>query len=50
MIRAYEQVEAELESRWANERGHSRLEWTQARNAVRRGWEDAQLADPRLAR
>ncbi len=50
MIRAYEQVEAELESRWASERGRSRLEWAQARGAVRRGWEDAQLADPRLKR
>jgi len=50
IIRAYEQVEAELESRWANERGRSRLDWAQARNAVRRGWEDAQLADPQLKR
>ncbi len=50
MIRAYEQVEAELESRWASERGRSRLEWAQARNAVRRGWEDAQQADPLLKR
>ncbi|AEM49699.1 hypothetical protein [Stenotrophomonas maltophilia] len=50
MIRAYEEVERELESRWASERGRSRLDWAQARNAVRRGWEEAQLADPRLKR
>ncbi|ARZ72990.1 hypothetical protein ACWWU7_09885 [Stenotrophomonas sp. SM006] len=50
MIRAYEQVEAELESRWASERGRSRLEWAQARSAVRRGWEEAQQVEPRLAR
>jgi len=50
MIRAYEEVERELESRWASERGRSRLDWAQARNAVRRGWEQAQQVEPRLAR
>jgi hypothetical protein len=43
-------VEAELESRWASERGKSRLEWAQARNAVRRGWEEAVNLDQRLDR
>jgi hypothetical protein len=50
MIRAYEEVERELESRWASERGRSRLDWAQARSAVRRGWEEAQQVEPRLAR
>lgn len=50
MIRAYEQVEAELETRWAQERGDSRLSWAEARNAVRRGWEEAHGVDPRLER
>lgn len=48
VIRAYEEVERELETRWAAERGASRLEWLQARHAVKRGWEDALRADPRL--
>ncbi len=47
MIRAYEEIEGELESRWAKERGKSRLEWDQARSAVRRGWEEAVNLDPR---
>ncbi|AWH16193.1 hypothetical protein C1922_02055 [Stenotrophomonas sp. ZAC14D2_NAIMI4_7] len=42
IIRAYEDVERELEGRWAQERGKSRLEWAQARNAVRRGWEESE--------
>ncbi|WP_353099424.1 hypothetical protein [Stenotrophomonas lactitubi] len=50
MIRAYEEIEGELESRWANERGKSRLEWAQARSAVRRGWEEAVNLDPRRDR
>jgi len=50
MIRAYEEVERELENRWAHERGKSRLEWAQARSAVRRGWEESQVVDPRLGR
>ncbi|WP_349984749.1 hypothetical protein ABRP17_010195 [Stenotrophomonas sp. WHRI 8082] len=50
VIRAYEEVERELETRWAAERGESRLEWLQARHAVKRGWEDALLADPRLGK
>ncbi|MBK0027997.1 hypothetical protein IAE57_17695 [Stenotrophomonas sp. S48] len=50
IIRAYEQVEAELQGRWAAERGSSRLEWEQARAAVRRGWDEAHVADPRLVR
>lgn len=41
IIRAYEQVEAELETRWAQERGSSKLTWEQARNAVRRGWDES---------
>ncbi|WP_329811088.1 hypothetical protein [Stenotrophomonas sp. SMYL8] len=48
MIRAYEDMEAELESRWASERGRSQLEWAQARSAVRRGWEEAVNLDQRL--
>lgn len=48
IIRAYEDVERDLETRWASERGQSRLEWTQARQAVKRGWEDALNVDPRL--
>lgn len=48
ITRAYEELERELETRWANERGKSRLEWQQARHAVRRGWEEALLLDPRL--
>jgi len=50
MIRAYEGIEGELESRWAKERGKSRLEWAQARSAVRRGWEEAVNLDPRRDR
>ena len=50
VIRAYEEVERELESRWASDRGRSRLEWEQARAAVRRGWDDANTVDPRLGR
>lgn len=49
-IRAYEQVEAELESRWRDERGSSKLEWAQARAAVRRGWEQAATVDPYINR
>ncbi|MGV8961596.1 MAG: hypothetical protein ACOH1V_14635 [Stenotrophomonas sp.] len=45
---AYEQVEAELERRWAQERGDSKLSWAQARHAARRGWEEATGADPLL--
>jgi hypothetical protein len=41
MIDAYEQVEAELESRWAREQPNSRLSWEQARTAVRRGWDES---------
>lgn len=41
IARAYEVVEAELESRWAQEHGKSKLTWQQAREAVRRGWEEA---------
>jgi hypothetical protein len=41
IIRAYEEVEAELETRWAQERGKSKLTWAQARNAVRRGWDES---------
>ena len=48
MTQAYEQLERELETRWAAERGKSRLEWLQARAAVKRGWEEALLLDPRL--
>jgi hypothetical protein len=47
IIRAYEEIEGELETRWAKERGKSRLEWAQARSAVRRGWEEAVNLDPR---
>ena len=50
VIRAYEEVERELESRWASDRGRSRLEWEQARAAVRRGWDEANTVDPRLGR
>lgn len=45
ITRAYEVVEAELESRWAHEHGQSKLSWAQARNAVRRGWEEALAID-----
>lgn len=41
MIRAYEEVEAELQTRWAQEHGQSKLSWDQARNAVRRGWDES---------
>jgi len=41
VIEAYEQVEAELESRWAREQATSKLTWAQARNAVRRGWDES---------
>lgn len=48
IARAYDEVERELETRWAAERGQSRLDWLQARHAVKRGWEDALQADPRV--
>jgi len=48
ITRAYEEVERELQDRWLAERGKSRLEWERAQLAVRRGWDDALLADPRL--
>jgi len=48
VARAYEEVERELETRWAAERGKSRLEWLQARHAVKRGWEEAIRVDPYL--
>ena len=48
IARAYDEVERELEDRWLAERGTSRLEWERARLAVRRGWDEALLADPRL--
>lgn len=41
IIQAYEQVEAELQGRWAQERGNSKLSWEQARTAVRRGWDES---------
>jgi len=41
IIQAYEQVETELESRWAREQATSKLTWAQARNAVRRGWDES---------
>jgi len=34
-------VEAELQTRWAQEHGQSKLSWEQARNAVRRGWDES---------
>ena len=50
MIRAYEEVERELESHWDADHGKSRLNWQQARTAVRRGWEEAMNLDPHLNR
>lgn len=48
IIRAYDEVEHELESRWNADHGKSRLNWAQARNAVRRGWEEASKLDPHV--
>ncbi len=41
VIEAYEQVEAELQSRWASEHAKSKLTWEQARSAVQRGWDES---------
>ncbi len=36
--RSFDDAEAELEGKWKNERDGSRLEWEDARSAVRAGW------------
>ena len=44
--RRYDDVETELEAKWENVKGKSRLAWNEARGAVRDGWHHVERALP----